>query len=228
MIFKDTTGMALNNPSIFKYINSGYLDYLITYILDSRFREAIGLKQWIKDQLDHPTPEMISVAKSAVKTLGKNATDDDKAVACLNFVIKNVSYIPDQMTWGTSEKWQTAQETLNLGTGDCEDGAILIYCLCRLNGISEDRLLLFAGDVAGGGGHCWLGYRPSEYPLNFVFLDWCYNPDLNSIECKSKYYIQDNRIFSGDSNYLYMWFSFNESKSYSSLRNKFAGVKFYV
>lgn len=227
MIFKDTTGMALTNPSIFKYINSSYLDYFITYCLDSRFREAIGLKQWIKDQVDHPTPEMIVAAKNAVKTLGKNATDDDKAVACMKFVVFKITYISDQMTWGTDEKWQTAEETLNLKTGDCEDGAILIYILCRLNGISEDRLLLFAGDIAVGG-HCWLGYRPDMYPLNFVFLDWCYNFDLNDIECKSKYYIQNNKIFSGDTNYIKLWFAFNESNSYSSLRNKFAGVKLNV
>jgi transglutaminase-like putative cysteine protease len=38
------------------------------------------------------------------------------------YVHAHVRYVPDD----TGDKWQTADETLMLGEGDCEDGAILL------------------------------------------------------------------------------------------------------
>jgi predicted transglutaminase-like cysteine proteinase len=38
---------------------------------------------------------------------------------------KNIKYMSDQAVWGKPDKWQTPDETEKLGTGDCEDYAIV-------------------------------------------------------------------------------------------------------
>lgn len=376
MIIKFPIEVSVSRPEIFDYINTSYLDYFITYCVDSRFRESIGLRDWIKKQLNEPSKDMLDTAKKATQTLSPRATMDDKVMACLKYVINNITYVSDNKTWGTDEKWQTAEETLSLKKGDCEDGAILMYVLARLNGVPTNRLLLFAGSVwdgngspstnstnfmnrnnseysdeqcqkelkdfkkeiqygtiqkvlaqgllkendsllqqslkkvlclpikeklvrepevklcgnlsqqealfaidverlirenfkyttlikiekttllkiwkyyvhlvtqnitvkkeildnllkdkvpgtkntSGIGGHCWLGYRPNCYPLNWIFADWCYWPNQNYPDNRPKFYIQDQKIYGEDERYYSIWFAFNEDKSYSGLRNKY-------
>ncbi len=205
---------------VFDYIKSSYFDYFITYVLDSGFRIGTELRPWIKQQIDNPTLELIQAGQEATKTLPKDVSVDTVALACLKYVINNVTYTADSKTWKVDEKWQTAQETLMSKKGDCEDGAILMYILCRLNGVPANRLLLNAGDVQGGG-HCWLSYRPDEYPLNFVFLDWCYWPNQLYPNDRPKFYIDGKKIVGEDTRYYKIWFAFNEENSYYELKNKF-------
>ena len=112
---------------------------------------------------------------------------------------KNMKYVGDNSKWRMPEKWQTAHETVKEMTGDCEDGAILMYVLARLKGISANRLMLMAGNViaftgADQVGHCWLQYKPTRYPLNWVIIDWCYMPELIPIENQNKYLILGKTI----------------------------------
>ena len=205
---------------VFDYINSSYLDYFVTYVLDWRFRESTELRPWIKNQVDNPTEDLINAAKEATATLPTNASTDSIVVACLRYVHNRTTYTPDNKTWGTDEKWQTAQETLMSCKGDCEDGSILMYVLCRLNKVPANRLLINAGGVVSGG-HCWLSYRPDEYPLNFIFADWCYYYQDTYPANRNKFYIQDKKILGEDARYQTLWFAFNEDKSYIELKNKY-------
>ena len=43
----------------------------------------------------------------------------------LNWVSQNIRFVSD----ATKDVWNNADETLNVGCGDCEDGAILLACL---------------------------------------------------------------------------------------------------
>lgn len=221
MILKWNVGTV--PEKVFEYTQSSYLDVFITYLIDHRYRTAVSLKSWIKEQLDNPTDELITASGIATKTLSSKATIDDKAIACLKYVIRKITYESDSKIWNTEEKWQTAQETLTKGTGDCEDGAILMYILCRLNGVPENRLLLICGNVEGGG-HCWLAYKPNQYPINWCFLDWCYWPNEMYPDNRPKFYIQNQKIYGEDSRYYSIWFGFNASKSYTELKNRWDGV----
>jgi intein/homing endonuclease len=116
-------------------------------------------------------------------------------------------------------------------THNCEDGAILMYVLCRLKNVPANRLLLMAGDVLVGkgasqGGHAWLAYRPFNYPLSFVFLDWCYNPDLRPVDEMTLYNVKSKFILSDSfSAYKWIWFACNEEYSFYELNDNFGGMR---
>jgi len=120
----------------------------------------------------------------------------------------------DVQTHGTVEYWQTYAETLQTRTGDCEDGAILMYVLCRVSGIPANRLLILTGDVRGGG-HCWLSYKPMNQPWNLTFLDWCYYYTSKRIETRPKFWIsKSNQILGNGIRYKKLWWAFNENNTY--------------
>jgi hypothetical protein len=103
-----------------------------------------------------------------------------------------------------------------------------MYLLARIKGVPANRLLIMAGGVLAGdgasqGGHAWLGYRPTYYPLNWVFLDWCYYPDISDIENKEIYTIDGKTITDSMGEtiiYQRIWFAFNEDVSFRELRTK--------
>jgi len=197
---------------IFNYLQQSYIDKIVCYITNSKYRKAINLKSWIKEQVVNPSP----LVKEIVKKIGINNDSDIQIMNILKWTKKNIKYKTDSSVWKMVEYWQTADETLQKGTGDCEDGAILLYVISRLTGIHTNRLLLFAGDV-NGGGHCWLGYKPNYYPLNFCFMDWCYWYSAKNISTRTKFFIKGKEI-SGDINYIKIWFAFNEEKSFTGLK----------
>lgn len=207
----------------FKFVESGIVENFVTYITSSDFRKAVSLRPWIRKQ--------VGFAESGGFS-GILAKCDDTVVQLLKQVIRDVEYVPDQDVWRMPEYWQTAEETLKLNTGDCEDGAVLLYVLCRNAGVPAERLLLFAGDVQNPYdkkklvGHCVLLYRPDNYPLNFAVLDWCYWPDKKVISERMLYtfdgqlvwgYKQTEPNMVADRRYVRAWFLFNENKSTISL-----------
>lgn len=213
--------MAKSPVESFKFIESGLVENFVTYITNSQFRKAVNLRSWIKKQVQ-PTNTVLSKCDEAV-------------IDSLKLVISQVRYKPDQAEWRMPEYWQTAGETVDLGTGDCEDGAVLLYVICRHSGVPAERLLLFAGDVQDPldknnvVGHCALFYRPDNYPLNFAILDWCYYEDKRPINDRHLYTVFDQYVFGYsaaspnkviDKRYVKGWFWFNESKSTLSLRSE--------
>jgi hypothetical protein len=207
---------------VFDYIKESYISSIVTYIINSKYRKSVSLKNWLKEQCDKAVddPFILDIVDKQIPDCNSY---DEQVLSCLNWVRNNIVYKGDLKSWEMAEYWQTYRETLDKMSGDCEDGAILLYVLCRLKGVPANRLLLFAGDVVGGG-HCWIGYKPESYPLNFVFLDWCYWVNLRSVEDRNKFYIKIAEIFeyrqdrdfyyNVDSNYKTIWFAFSEDSSY--------------
>jgi len=73
--------------------------------------------------------------------------------ALREWVVWHLSYVSDQTVHGQNEYWQLPSETLSLGTGDCEDFAILLCTLLRAYGVPADEVYV------GGGwpdGHAFL------------------------------------------------------------------------
>ena len=209
--------------------SKSWLDF-VGYIINSDFRKSVKVKDWLSELVKYPSKELQDIAD----LIPTNPFPDIQVKEIQNWIYKNIKYKIDKDIWQMSEHWNTPDETLKSMQGDCEDGAILMYTLCRLKGISSDRLLLMAGNVllnnfASTGGHCWLAYRPFNYPLNFIFLDWCYYSDLKPIHevCEMQLYnvIGKSIQSQNKTSYLYIWFAFNEIYSFYNLNDKFGGTK---
>lgn len=92
---------------------------------------------------------------------------DDLAGALLSAVADNLTYAADD-----GEIWTCAMGTYTRGTGDCEDGAILLHALLLAAGIPADRLVTVFGRVGVTRlGHAWVSYRRVS-DGNWVVLDW--------------------------------------------------------
>lgn len=204
---------------------------ILYWLIDWKYRKAVSLSDWLEEQVQNPTKELIEFADS----INTGKTYDETVRNVLIRVIKEIKYIADDAKWEIPEKWATAHETLTLTTtttkgtyypaksGDCEDGAILMYVICRLKGVPANRFLLFAGDVKGGG-HCWLGYKPSFAPWLFTFMDWCYWPSTKTVIDRDKFFVMsqdDINVIHPVSNYYRVWFGFNEDVAFNKFKYKF-------
>jgi len=156
------------------------------------------------DWLNGHTISMILKLDSAkseaeMKTFFLNATkdatfknDDSKALFAFTWVRGNIKYIGDFKKSKDYELWQTAFETFNDRTGDCEDGAILMYKICRILGVPAWRLKLRTSQVKYNSkvsGHCYLCYLTignNQWSDEWYSLDWCYLPATSLRNFKNK------------------------------------------
>ncbi len=204
----------------FKVKSKNWLIQWISYNIDSRYKQSVVLSKWLREQVNNPSQEL----KDYVSNIKTNPDNDTQMWDIFRAVKRDIKYLRDKNVWDTSEKWQTPTETITKKSGDCEDGAILQYVCARLKGIPEERLMIFCGSVKGGG-HCWLAYWPNHYPLNPVFLDWCYFITTSNYDDRMKYCIQKSIIYEHKPNlvshtkgdYYNIWFAFSENKSYKEL-----------
>jgi len=132
-------------------------------------------------------------------------SDDEKALECLLWVVKNIKYVGDSDK-GHKDFWQFAFETLFYKTGDCEDGAILLANMLLSAGVSYWKVRLSVGDVTGGA-HGYLTYY-CEVSDKWVVLDWCYQ--------MNKKKISDRLDYKDEGNYLGVWFSWNQKYAFST------------
>jgi len=139
----------------------------------------------------------------------KNLSDDEKALKCQEWVIKNISYVSDKSQFGLEEFWEFPYETLHTKKGDCDDGSILMANLMLASGIPYWKIRLTAGMVPDGG-HAYVTYFCEEKDY-WVACDWCYLPDTKPIELRPDY--KESNI------YREVWFSWNQKYSF------YGGVK---
>ena len=219
-------------PHLLELIESSRIESIIHYFINSKYRISRNLVDWIKEQYTNPSQRLRNYAKS-IKTYKNH---DKQVIEVLRFVKTALVYKGDISIWKMSEHWNTAQETIDLWKGDCEDGAILIYILCRLKKIPASRLFITAGSVMGGG-HAWLAYKPTNYPQNFAFIDWCYDISMTEIGKREMYTVLEKRIYKHKyrpelaypwkmypTQYYKIWFMFNEERAYPFIRHKKLGA----
>jgi transglutaminase-like putative cysteine protease len=208
--------------SAFEYLEqNGLLSNIVYYVINHKnIRDSIWLKPWIKNQVidSENDLEIQAIVESILKDVKDKKNYDTIAIECLRYVQRRLRYVGDIVTQSTPEYWQTYRETLDTWRGDCEDGAILIYVLCRACGIPANRLILLAGDVQGGG-HCWLAYKPSNQPWNLAFLDWCYWYDQTQLPQRKVFWIVNKKINGSDPRYFNMWWCFNENNTYIKFKS---------
>jgi len=136
--------------------------------------------------------------------------DNETMYNILIFVMNHVKYTGDVETKGQKEFWQNPEDTITLGKGDCEDGAILIKSLSLIAGVPDYKVRIAAGAVKGGG-HAYVLYVRSDDTQ--CVLDWCYWPN--------KILIKDRKKFEEEENYYDIWFSFNKEFSFSSAPKRY-------
>lgn len=193
----------VNKEIVLKYIQKiSLFDTVVNYVINSKSRRTVNLKLWLNNILD------ITFSSELIKRCEewqRLKTSNLKILAIKKFVEKNIRYVGDKETWNADEYWQTPKETWDRKSGDCEDGAILIYCLAKASGIEDWQLYIVAGDVVGGG-HCYILYYSDEnaqlYPIDWCY--WSYQSNLIAVYESRKEY------FRGDQE----WFRFNSSGIY--------------
>lgn len=72
----------------------------------------------------------------------ENARFYDKLTLVNRLVNTQIAYHEDDQIYGKLDYWASAQETLALGRGDCEDFAIMKYSLLRKLGVPEKSMSL--------------------------------------------------------------------------------------
>jgi len=217
-------------PEIFSYVQDSLFHSIIVWMIDSKKRRAYFLSNWLEEQVSKPADSV----KKFEQSIEDSDNYDYQMILVYQAAKDKLVYKGDITHWSASEYWATADETIT-GTsivdgieygpweGDCEDGAVLQYILARLKGIPTNRLMIWCGDVVNGG-HACLFYKPINYPLNFVSMDWCYYPNDLIIEMRDHFNflgnsIQEFKFFSGSgweiksSKYLSSWFFFSENWS---------------
>lgn len=172
----------------------GY-ETIYNYCINSKFRTTVGLKQWLNSWIEEESKDL--------PILGEGQTDQH-ALNCLAWVKYKLQYIGDQEHWQMAEYWQRPSESLLAQSGDCEDGAILLYCLMRKNGFSDDQIFITIGDVVGGG-HAYVVYVSKEDAVHYA-LDWCYWKN-GSLRVK---YGENPNYYFGDKE----WCRFNRTGTY--------------
>ena len=124
----------------------------------------------------------------------------------LKYVHDDYKFVSDEITWKVGEKWQTPNETYSLKTGDCEDGALLIYTIANYLAIPDSRIWVACGSVLGGG-HSYVVYRREHDECNYVY-DWCY---YYSKSYKTKIAYLDRVEYNYGTK---EWFRFNRTNSF--------------
>ncbi|WP_428562091.1 MAG: transglutaminase [Solidesulfovibrio sp. DCME] len=109
------------------------------------------------------------LAGLAVAWAGSAVGGDAVAARLLAAVAGAVTYVAE----GDGEdRWACALATAAIGSGDCEDGALLLHGLLLAAGVAADRLVTAFGRVGlDKAGHAWVGYR-RESDGAWVALDW--------------------------------------------------------
>lgn len=106
-----------------------------------------------------------------------SAGADGLAGTLLTAVAANLAYAEDS----DGDVWTCALGTYTRGSGDCEDGAILLHGLLLAAGLPADRLITTFGRVGiDRQGHAWLTYR-RERDGAWIALDWTAGVPVNGV-----------------------------------------------
>ncbi len=164
--------------------------------------QSINVRRWFATQIiDYKNSEM-----KLAPVCSSKLSDDETVIKILRYVHKHLNYVSDVSRWNVPEYWQTLNETANLRTGDCEDGACLIVALSRIYGISAERIFVQTGWVEYYNriqGHAYVIYVGDDGGR--YVLDWCWFYDPRQIKSRPMFFEQTN--------YKESWFLFNDKYS---------------
>jgi hypothetical protein len=107
-----------------------------------------------------------------------NASDDFKAYRAHYFIKRElkIKYKSDKDVWNVADYWQTPQETMDKGTGDCEDQTFLWMKLMQLLEVPSYKCMALGGMVIGEG-HCFVENTKVINSNGFEDIDMIQNGD---------------------------------------------------
>ena len=148
-------------------------------------RRPFGQPEQMKRYVTPDDPKVKATVNDILSGEWRWAYNDFNALRA--WVVLNVSPMSDQEAHGVAEYWQLPAETLELGTGDCEDYAILLCTLLRAHGVPADQVYVIGGCPSEGErGHAflyehwykgiWRAIEPQVDPitdtLTFEIMGW--------------------------------------------------------
>ena len=96
---------------------------------------------------------------------------DEKLILLSDFVLMNIEYIEDNR-----DSWQTPEETINRGKGDCEDISLLWMWLVYQYTGSLPKLIVITS--FSGWSHAYADYR-NQFQFNFINHDYYIKQEFN-------------------------------------------------
>ena len=144
----------------------------------------------------------LAEALAVSATITKNQSGTVAAFDCIRgWVSSNIEYVSDDKSHGVADYWQTPSETIGLGTGDCEDLAILLVSLLRAYGAPDDHVFVAVGSDLNDNWHAYVIERyyigiwrvlDAEYARNASFVD-----SIAGESYRTSYCFNDRRSFNG-------------------------------
>ena len=206
----------MNIQLVFQAVRNNWLTEQIWYLMTRDGQEAKNVSKFLKDQVENKTTQFYLERLIKEQRWDTISDNDVKIVKILNWVIENIEYVSDINQYKQVEYWAPALDTLLNKKGDCEDGAVLIYCLAKLSGIPTNQLQIVAGSVDGGS-HCWVRYVSEKYPYNSFYIDWCYDYDSSWIDDRDAFIDWNNKI-TPNNRYKSIWWMADEETGYKWIR----------
>lgn len=200
---------------ILDILNTKWIKESIWYNFSSNGKESRNVSTFLRTQL---SVFDIQLKNILFELQLENLSNDKKIILILRWVHKNFTYVTDRVQYKETEHWANVGDSLDSMKGDCEDGAILIYCLARKAGIPTKQIKLVAGSVVGGG-HCWIKYISTKFLYGCFYIDWCYWYDSSIIGRQRTFYFdyKDDMII-GDDYYMKYWFLADENNGYKKVK----------
>ena len=147
-----------------------------------------------------------TILKDIVQREGlEGKTLDETAYRCMRWVQENIAYTHDPQFTGHLEEWLFPSESVQIRSGDCEDGTNLMVSLMRNAGVDAYRVKNTCG-IVDGGGHSWPLYL-RESDDKWVILDWCYK--------QTKKPVKKRELAKHRKDYREIWFAFNDEHSWT-------------
>lgn len=168
-------------------------------------------KELIRPPSVFDKPLINSKAITFIKRI-KNLPDDYKAYKCHYFILEElkIKYKRDLEAHDVVDYWQSPEETIKLGTGDCEDFTILWMKLMQMLNVPSYKCLAVMGMISSNG-------RPELhlYPVYFtgirsVNMDLTAYTNLMMVGNRPSFRVPNDL-------YLSFWWSFNWRTCYRKL-----------